>query len=42
MYGLVDRFVARLKKEQDFELDEKARTINLTEEGVSRLSHTLA
>ena len=36
MYGLVDRFVARLKKEQDFELDEKARTINLTEEGVSK------
>jgi len=36
MYSDVDRFVSRLKADQDFELDEKARTVHLTEEGVSR------
>ncbi|HHU78872.1 MAG: preprotein translocase subunit SecA [Caldicoprobacterales bacterium] len=36
MYFRVDRFVVRLKNEQDFEMDEKARTVNLTEEGVSK------
>ena len=28
--------MVRLKNEQDFEMDEKARTVNLTEEGVSK------
>jgi len=36
MYFRVDRFVARLKHEQDYEMDEKARTVNLTEEGVQK------
>ncbi|HHY81494.1 MAG TPA: preprotein translocase subunit SecA [Clostridiales bacterium] len=36
MYFRVDRFVARLKHEQDYEMDEKARTVNLTEEGVRK------
>jgi len=34
LYFHVDRFVVRLKKDQDFEIDEKARTVHLTEEGV--------
>ena len=36
MYTLVDRFVARLKNEQDYTVDEKLRTVNLTDEGVSK------
>jgi len=36
MYSNVDRFVNRLKAAQDYEVDEKARTVHLTEGGVSR------
>lgn len=36
MYHKADRFVIRLKNEIDFEIDEKAKTINLTEEGVAK------
>ena len=36
LYSDVDKFVNRLKTEQDYELDEKARTVHLTEGGVSR------
>jgi len=36
LYFRVDRFVVRLKNERDFEVDEKARTVSLTEEGVSK------
>ena len=36
MYHKADRFVVRLKDEIDFEMDEKANTINLTEEGVAK------
>ena len=36
LYFRVDRFIPRLKKELDFEVDEKARTVNLTEEGVAK------
>lgn len=36
MYFAVDRFVARLKRDVDYEVDEKARTVNLTEEGVAK------
>jgi preprotein translocase subunit SecA len=36
MYSNVDRFVNRLKASQDYEVDEKARTVHLTEAGVSR------
>jgi len=33
MYAIADMFVAGLKKEVDFEMDEKAKTIILTDEG---------
>jgi preprotein translocase subunit SecA len=36
MYHKADHFVIRLKNEIDFEIDEKAKTINLTEEGVAK------
>ncbi len=36
MYTRADNFVVRLKKDQDYEVDEKARTVNLTEEGVAK------
>lgn len=36
MYSSVDKFASRLKEELDYELDEKARTVHLTEAGVSR------
>ena len=36
LYFKADRFVHRLKQDQDYEMDEKARTANLTEEGVSK------
>ncbi len=34
MYSSVDRYINRLKASQDYEVDEKARTVHLTEEGV--------
>lgn len=36
MYFAVDRFVVRLKRDVDYEVDEKARTVNLTEQGVAK------
>ncbi len=36
MYHKADRFVVTLKNEIDFEMDEKANTISLTEEGVAK------
>ncbi|HZJ58113.1 MAG TPA: preprotein translocase subunit SecA [Clostridia bacterium] len=36
MYMKADRFVVRLRNEIDFEMDEKANTINLNEEGVAK------
>ena len=36
MYERADRFVIRLKDEEDFTMDEKAKTINLTEDGVKK------
>jgi len=36
MYERADRFVMRLKNEEDFTMDEKQRTINLTEDGVHK------
>ncbi len=35
-YFKVDRIVPRLRRDIDFQIDEKARTVNLTEEGVER------
>ncbi|HHT65765.1 MAG: preprotein translocase subunit SecA [Caldicoprobacterales bacterium] len=42
MYFRVDRFIERLKHEQDYEMDEKARTVNLTEEGVAKAEQYFA
>lgn len=36
LYFQVDRFISRLKKEEDYESDEKANTVHLTEEGVDK------
>jgi len=36
MYFKVDRFIPRLIKDEDYEVDEKARTVHLTEQGVSK------
>ncbi len=36
MYSQVDRFIYRLKNEEDYEVDEKAHTVNLTENGVAK------
>ncbi|MGI6153105.1 MAG: DEAD/DEAH box helicase, partial [Christensenellaceae bacterium] len=36
LYGKADKFVRRLKAEQDFDFDEKMKAINLTEEGVGK------
>ncbi|MBD5560254.1 MAG: preprotein translocase subunit SecA [Clostridia bacterium] len=34
LYRQADRFVQRLTKERDYEVDEKMKTVNLTEDGV--------
>jgi len=36
MYATVDRFVKKLKEEDDFTIDEKLKAINLTEEGIAK------
>ncbi len=36
MYFRVDRFVVRLKPDQDYEKDEKDNTVNLTDEGLKK------
>lgn len=36
MYNLCDTFVSRLKNEQDYTIEEKDKTVTLTEEGVQR------
>ncbi|KAB3532054.1 preprotein translocase subunit SecA [Alkaliphilus serpentinus] len=36
MYFVVDQFVKMLKREVDYNIDEKANTVTLTEEGVER------
>ncbi len=36
MYTLADNFAVRLKAEDDFTLEEKDKTVNLTEEGVAK------
>lgn len=41
LYYRVAKIVPRLKKEEDFTVDEKARTVNLTEQGVSRVEKML-
>ncbi len=41
-YYKVDRIVPRLRRDLDFQVDEKARTVNLTEEGVEKAEKLLA
>jgi preprotein translocase subunit SecA len=41
-YYKVDRIVPRLRRDIDFQVDEKARTVNLTEEGVEKTEKLLA
>jgi preprotein translocase subunit SecA len=36
IYGRADTIIPRLKKEEDYTVDEKARTVALTEEGVEK------
>ncbi len=36
LYGIADNFVSRLKKDEDFDLDEKARSVILTDQGVEK------
>ena len=39
LYTLTDQVVARLHKTEDFEVDEKARSAQLTEKGVDKIEH---
>ncbi|MEJ2109359.1 MAG: preprotein translocase subunit SecA [Acidobacteriota bacterium] len=41
-YYKVDRIIPRLKRDIDFQVDEKARTVSLTEEGVEKTEKMLA
>ncbi len=36
LYHKADKFVVRLKRDEDFEVDEKANTVSLTEKGVAK------
>jgi preprotein translocase subunit SecA len=40
-YYKVDRIVPKLRRDIDFQIDEKARTVNLTEEGVEKAEKLL-
>jgi preprotein translocase subunit SecA len=41
-YYKIDRIVPKLRRDMDFQVDEKARTVNLTEEGVEKAEKLLA
>ncbi len=41
-YYKIDRIIPRLRRDLDFQVDEKARTVNLTEEGVEKAEKLLA
>jgi preprotein translocase subunit SecA len=41
-YYKIDRIIPRLRRDIDFQVDEKARTVNLTEEGVEKSEKLLA
>ncbi|MDD1750728.1 MAG: hypothetical protein LUO89_12750, partial [Methanothrix sp.] len=41
-YYKIDRIVPKLRRDVDFQVDEKARTVNLTEEGVEKAEKLLA
>jgi len=40
-YYKIDKAIPRLHKESDYTIDEKARTVTLTEEGVEKAEHVL-
>ena len=42
LYYSVDLIIPRLKKEEDYTLDEKARSVNLTEDGVAKAEKMLS
>ena len=42
LYEIVDRAVKRLKKEEDYTLDEKEKNVQLTEEGIVRVEKMLS
>ena len=42
LYSIVDRAVKRLKKEEDYTLDEKEKNVQLTEEGIVRIENFLS
>jgi len=41
-YYKIDRIIPRLRRDLDYQIDEKARTVNLTEEGVEKSEKLLA
>ncbi len=41
LYARIDAFIPMLRKETDFTVDEKARTVLLTEDGVARMEQVL-
>ncbi len=41
-YFKIDRIIPRLRRDVDYQVDEKARTVNLTEEGVEKAEKLLA
>jgi preprotein translocase subunit SecA len=41
-YYKIDRIIPRLRRDVDYQVDEKARTVNLTEEGVEKAEKLLA
>lgn len=41
IYRIADRVVRKLEKGKDFEVDEKNRTVNLTEQGIAKIERML-
>jgi len=41
LYYRIDKIIPRLKKEKDYEIDEKDRTVALTEEGITKIERLL-
>jgi len=41
LYYQIDRIIPKLRKDEDYQIDEKTRTVNLTEEGVAKAERLL-
>jgi preprotein translocase subunit SecA len=41
-YYQIDRIIPKLRNEEDYQIDEKTRTVNLTEQGVAKAERLLA